>query len=177
MNWGLLGLRLGSGAGFFAGILVLSNFNILISFALAVNLSIFVLPLALLYRHRGVVHLEARNWLEMVIGLSAGAFLVFVVALYYFWLGFLAIVVLAAANTGYRLIEARSSWNQTNVETRQLVRNLAIMIAVMAPLLFVAVLVTKGVLSIIAWAIAYAAFSSVIIAKYINDTRQSRASA
>lgn len=177
MNWGLLGLRLGSGAGFFAGILVLSNFNILISFALAVNLSIFVLPLALLYRHRGVVHLEARNWLEMVIGLSAGAFLVFVVALYYFWLGFLAIVVLAAANTGYRLIEARSSWNQTNVETRQLVRNLAIMIAVMAPLLFVAVLVTKGVLSIIAWAIAYAAFSFVVMAKYIKDRGRSRASA
>ena len=155
MNWGLLGLRLGSGAGFFAGILVLSNFNILVSFALAVNLSIFVLPLALLYRHRRVVHLEAKNWLEMVTGLSAGAVLVFVVALYYFWLGFLAIVVLAAANTGYSLI----------------------MIAVMAPLLFFAVLVTKGVLSIIAWAIAYAAFSTVIIAKYINDRRQSRASA
>jgi len=177
LNWGLLGLRLGSGAGFFAGILILSNFNIIISFALAVNLSIFVLPLALLYRHRRVVHLEARNWLEIVIGLSAGVVLVFVVALYYFWLGFLAILVLAAANTGHNLIETRSSWNQTNVETRRLLRKLTIMIAVMAPLLFFAVLVTKGVLSIIAWAIAYAAFSSVIIAKYINDTRQSRASA
>jgi len=177
LNWGILGLRLGSGAGFFAGILVLSNFNILISFALAVNLSIFVLPLALLYRHRRVVHLEARNWLEMVIGLSAGAVLVFVVALYYFWLGFLAIIVLAATNTGYSLIEGRSSWNQTNVEIRQLIRNLTIMIAGVAPLLFFAALVTKGVLSIIAWAIAYAAFSSLIIAKYINDRRQSRASA
>jgi len=141
------------------------------------NLSIFVLPLALLYRHRRVVRLEARNWLEIVIGLSAGVVLVFVVALYYFWLGFLAILVLAAANTGYSLIEARSSWNQTNVETRRLVRNLTIMIAVMAPLLFFAVLATGGVLSIIAWAIAYAAFSSAIIAKYIKDRRQSRASA
>ncbi len=177
MNWGLLGLRLGCGAGFFAGILVISNFNILISFALAVNLSIFVLPLVLLYRRRRVVHLEARNWLEIVIGLSAGTVLVFLVALYHFWLGFVAIVVLAAANTGYRLIEARSSWNQTNLEIRQLVRNLTIMIAVMAPLLFFAALVTKGPLSIIAWAIAYAAFSTVIIAKYIKDRRQSRASA
>jgi len=177
LNWGSLGLRLGSGAGFFAGILVISNFNILIFFALAVNPSIFALPLALLYRHRRVVRLEARNWLEMVIGLSTGAVLVFLVALYYFWLGFLAILVLGAANTGYSIIEARSSWNQTNFETRQLIRNLTIMIAVMGPLLFVAVLVTKGVLSIIAWAIAYAAFSSVIIAKYIKDWRQSRASA
>ena len=177
MNWGLLGLRLGSGAGFFAGILVISNFNILISFAFAVNLSIFVVPLALLYRRRRVVQLGARNWLEMVIGLSAGGVVVFVLALYYFWLGFLAILVLAVANTGYRLIEARSSWNQTNVETRQLIRNLTILIAVMAPLLFFAVFVTKGVLAIIAWAIAYAAFSSVIIVKYIKDRIQSQASA
>jgi hypothetical protein len=177
LSWGLIGLRLGSGVGFFAGILVISNFNILISFALAVNLSIFVLPLVLLYKHRRVVHLEARNWFEMVIGLSAGAVLAFVAALYYFWLSFLAIIVLAVANTGYRLIETRSSWNQTNVETRQLLRNLTIMMAVMAPLIFFAVFVTKGVSSIIAWAIAYAAFSSVIIAKYIKDRRQSRASA
>jgi hypothetical protein len=45
----------------------------------------------------------------------------------------------------------------------------------MAPLLFFGVLVIKGVPAIIGWAIGYAAFSSVIIAKYIKDRRDSRA--
>jgi len=175
LNWGILGFRVGSGAGFFAGILVLSNYSVLIGLALAVNLSIFLLPLALLFKHRRAVRLEAKIWLEMGFGFFAGVAIIFVVALYYFWLSFLAIVVLAAANTGYSLIEARGSWNQTGVETRQLLRNLAIMMAVMAPLLFFAAFVIRGVLSIIGWAIAYAAFSSVIIAKFIRDRRQSRA--
>src|SRR5260370_6050317 len=135
----------------------------------------FVLVLEVLLKNRRAVRLEAKIWLEMGFDFFAGVAIIFVVALYYFWLGFLAIVVLAAANTGYSLIEARGSWNQTGVETRQLLRNLTIMIAVMAPLLFFAAFVIGGVLSIIGWAIAYAAFSSVIIAKYIRNRRRSRA--
>lgn len=175
MNWGLLGLRVGSGIGFFAGILVLSNYSILVGLAMALNLSIFVVPVVMLFRRRRMVHLEVRNWLEMVISLSVGTVLIFLVALYYFWLSFLAIVVLAVVNTGHGFIEARGSRNQTSAEVRRLIRNLIIMIAVMAPLLFFAAFVIKGVLSIIGWAIAYAAFSSVIMAKYIKDKRQSRA--
>jgi len=154
--------------------LVFSNFNVLIAFALVLNLAIFVVPLALLFRRRQEARLEAPNWLGMIIGLSVGAVLIFVVALYYFWLGFLAMVVLVAANTGYGLIETRSTRNQTSVEFRRLFRNILVMITVMAPLLFFAVLVIKGVSAIIGWVIAYSAFSSVIIAKYIKDRRQSR---
>jgi len=175
LNWALLGLRVGSGIGFFAGILVLSNYSILVGLALALNLSIFLVPVMMLFRRRRMVHFEVRNWLEMVVGLSAGTVLIFVVALYYFWLSFLAIVVLAVVNTGHGLIEARGSRNQTSAEIRRLTRNLFIMIAIMAPLLFFAAFIIKGVLSIIGWAIAYAAFSSVIISKYIRDRRQSRA--
>jgi hypothetical protein len=174
LNWGILGLRVGSGIGFFAGILVLSSFSILIALAMAVNLSIFVGPSAL-FRRRRAVGLEAKNWLEMAIGFSVGMVLIFVTALYYFWLGFLAIVVVAVASIGYGLIEARGAWNQTSVEIRRLLRDLTIMIAVMAPLLFFAAFVTKGVLSIIAWAIGYAALSSAIIIKFIKDRRHSRA--
>src|SRR5947199_5617234 len=97
------------------------------------------------------------------------------VALYYLWLSFLAIVELAVDNTGPALIEEMGSRNQTSAEIRRLTRNLFIMIAIMAPLLFFAAFIIKGVLSIIGWAIAYAAFSSVIISKYIRDRRQSRA--
>src|SRR5207247_9582034 len=97
------------------------------------------------------------------------------VGLCYFLLSFLAIVALAMVHTAYGLMEARGCRHQTSAEIRRLTRTLFLMIAVMAPLLFFAAFIIKGVLSIIGWAIAYAAFSSVIMAKYIRDSRQSRA--
>ncbi len=113
--------------------------------------------------------------MEMGVGFSASTIMIFVASLYYFWLGFLAFVTLAVANAIYGLIEAWNTRNQGSVEVHRLLRNLIIMVAVMAPSLFFAVLVIKGVLAIIGWAIAHSAFSSVIIAKYIKDRGRSRA--
>ena len=175
MNWGILGLRVGSGVGFFASILIPSNFYILIDLALALNLSILIVPVALFFKRLRAMRLGVGNLSETVIGFFAGAGVTFIAALYYFWISFLAIAILAAAKALYDLIEVWSIRSQLRVEVRRLFRNLTIMVAVMAPLLVFVVLVGGSILSIIGWAIAYSAFSSLVITKYIKDRKQSQA--
>jgi hypothetical protein len=171
----MLGLRVGSGVGLFASILILSNFYILIDFALVLNLSILIVPVVLLFKRRRVMRLGVRNLSETVIGFFAGAGVTFIATLYYFWISLLAIMILAAAKAAYDVIEVWGTRSQLRVEVRRLFRNLVVMFAVMAPLLVFVVLVVGSILSIMGWAIGYAAFSSLVITKYIKDRRQSRA--
>jgi len=180
LHWVYAGFRLGLIIGFLGGLLAASSFNSLIVLAFAVRASIIALLVALLYRERRAVLLRLRNLWEMLIGFSTGAVVVFIAALYYFWLTFLVMITVGLVSAGYNLFETRGAIKEASIELRHLIRNIYVLIAIMVPLLFFVILVigpdSKGPIPILAWAVAYSVFSLVVLGRFLRERRDLRES-
>lgn len=176
MRWSYQGFKFGLGMGFLGGLLVASSFSPFIVFALVVRGLIIALVAALLYRNRNAAQLRPRNTLELIVGFSFGAVLLFIGALYYFWQVFLALIVAGVIILVYDLIASRSTMSQASVEVRHLIRNTSVIVAVMAPLLLFVILVigptTYGPIPIVGWAIVYSGFMLIVLAKFLEDRRR-----
>jgi hypothetical protein len=172
LYWGYTGFRLGLIIGFLGGLVAALSFNYLIVFAFAVPASIIALLLALLYRERRAVRL--RNLWEMLIGFSTGAIVVFIAALYYFLLTFLAIVTIGVVSAGYNFFETRGAMKEASIELRHLIRNIYVLIAIMVPLLFFVILIigpNSSPIPILAWAFAYSLSSLIVLGRFLRERR------
>ena len=100
----------------------------------------------------------------MTVSFSAGTVLLFVASLYYFQLVFFVRVIAGTLVALYKIGEASRIMELSSLAVRYLARNITILLAAMAPLLF---LIPIGY-----WITANTTFSSAVIVAFLKEKKR-----